>query len=243
MKVSVCPLYTLLKEEQPSDAVNVVIDTLRMTSVAVTALENGCARLRVTESPDEARRLAAETGALLGGERQAVRIEGFDLSNSPLEYTKERVAGRSLVMTTTNGTRAVLTAARLGRVRLGCLLNARALARSLFGESEVRLVLAGTNGRFSLEDAVTAGAIIERLDGIIEWFGAAMCELDDMALASLMLWQAARDDLHARLGGVAHYRRLKSLGYEGDLRFCLTLDALDAVPELGEDGWFRAKQE
>ena len=231
MKCSVCPVYTLLTPEALEDACAVVIDTLRMTSVAACALHHGCAGLQVVCEVDEARALAGATGALLGGERGAVKIPGFDFSNSPLEYTEERIAGRRLVMTTTNGTRAIRSALSAREVYLGCLANASAAASVLAGKERAVLVLAGTLGRFSLEDAVTAGAILHRL--------SCPFEADDMALAALALYERARSDFHAFLGRVAHYQRLAALGFSGDLDLCLTEDALPCVPRLCEDGWFR----
>ena len=231
MTISVYPVYTLLEPGSLEGAAALVIDTLRMTSVAATALNNGCEGLRVVREVDEARALARDSGALLGGERGAVKIPGFDFSNSPLEYTAGRVRGRRLVMTTTNGTRAIHSAEGAADVYLGCLMNATAAARTLARFDRVAVVLAGTEGRFSLEDAVTAGAVISRL--------GPDRELDDMAVASLALYESAREDVHAFLAPTRHYRRLGGLGFEGDLRLCLTEDATPCVPRLGADGWFR----
>jgi len=232
MKLSVYPVYSLLTPQSLEGAAALVIDTLRMTSVAAVALGNGCAGLRVVCEVEQARALARETGALLGGERQALRIAGFDFSNSPLEYTAEKLRGRRLVMTTSNGTRAIQAALGALEVYLGCLMNASAAARALEGRDALAIVLAGTGGRFSLEDAVTAGAVIARL--------GPGCELDDMALAALCLYERARGDMHAFLSPTAHYRKLARLGFSGDLRLCLTEDAAPCLPRLCGDGWFRA---
>ena len=233
MKISVCPVYTLLTPEALSGPA-LVIDTLRMTSVAAVALANGCAGLKVVCEVDEARALAAQTGALLGGERGAVKIPGFDFSNSPLEYTRERVSRRRLVMTTTNGTRAIRSALAARPLYLASLVNASAAADALRGEESACIVLAGTVGRFSLEDAVTAGAVIDRLD--------PSNQLDDMALAARALYRQARGDLHAFLSPVHHYQRLAELGFSGDLQLCLSEDAAPALPRLQDDGWFRAAE-
>ena len=131
MEISVCPVPLALRPGQLDQATAVVIDVLRMTSVAVTALSHGCAGIRAVETVEEARAAAASCGALLGGERGAVRIDGFDLDNSPLNYTAERVAGRNLVMTTSNGTRALAAAAGADRVLLAGFLNVSAVARAL----------------------------------------------------------------------------------------------------------------
>lgn len=210
----------------------VVIDALRMTSVAAVAKANGCTGLRAVAEVSEARAMAEITGALLGGERNALRIEGFDFSNSPLEYTRAQIAGRRLVMTTSNGTRAILAAKDARRVLLGAFVNAEAIARALEGEAQVALLCAGTLGAFTLEDALAAGAILSRLSA------NRQVEMDDMAIAAGMLYTQAMKDLHKTLAQTTHYRRLVSLGYEDDLRFCLTEDCVDAAPERQEDGWF-----
>ena len=181
MRYTVYPVHTLLCE--PPRGAAVVIDTLRMTTVAATALESGCSSVRTAATVEEATRLARQTGALRGGERSAVKIPGFDLSNSPLEYTPERLKGRPLILTTSNGTQAVASAEGAPRLYLGCLRNAGALADRLRGEEEVAFVLAGTAGRFSLEDALTAGALLGRLPS---------GEMDDMAVAALALYRQNR---------------------------------------------------
>ena len=230
MEISVCPVPLALRPEQLDRATAVVIDVLRMTSVAVTALSHGCAGILAVETVEEARAEAASHGALLGGERGAVRIDGFDLDNSPLNYTAERVSGRRLVMTTSNGTRALAAARLADRVLLAGFLNASAVARALAGAEKVCILCAGTNGGFSLEDALAAGAILERLPGAAP---------DDMALASLRLYRQSRGDLKAALAETLHFGRLRRLGFEADLDYCLCEDTLGAVPERGADGWIR----
>ncbi|HML47500.1 MAG TPA: 2-phosphosulfolactate phosphatase, partial [Clostridia bacterium] len=179
MEVSVCPVPLALRPEQLSRATAVVIDVLRMTSVAITALSHGCAGILAVETVEEARSEAAACGALLGGERGAVRIDGFDLDNSPLNYTADRVSGRRLIMTTSNGTRALAAARPADRVLLAGFINVSAVAEALGQTEKVCLLCAGTHDAFSLEDALTAGAILDRLPG---------ADLDDMALASLRLY-------------------------------------------------------
>ncbi len=215
-------------------ATAVVIDALRMTSVAAAAVANGCAGLCTAVDIDEARELASRHGALLGGERNALQIDGFDFSNSPSAYTRGRVGGRRLVMTTTNGTRAIDAAGAAEKLLLGAFVNARAVAESARGAENVALVCAGTHGLFSLEDALAAGAIIDRLRRIGVSF-----QPDDMAIATRTLYATAGGDLHTALRETTHYNRLVGLGLKDDLDFCLREDTVDAVPERGADGWFR----
>lgn len=216
-----------------AEATVVVVDALRMTSVAVTAIAAGCSGVLAVGGVKEAWALAGECDALLGGERQALPIEGFDFSNSPLEYTEERISGHRLVMSTTNGTHAILAAASARRMLLGAFINASATARAVLSEEKVGIVCAGTMGAFTLEDALAAGSIIDRVQAL----GAAT-QLDDMALAAHMLYQSARGDLHKSLSHTTHYKRLEGLGLMDDLLYCLKEDTLRTVPERNRDGWF-----
>ena len=234
MKVSVMATPLNILPGALDGAAAIVNDALRMTSVAVTALSNGCTGVLACAEVDSARQAASETGALLGGERNAVLIPGFDFSNSPLEYTRERIAGRRLVMSTSNGTKAIAAVSGAKRALLGAFLNASAAARAVADEESVVIVCAGTLGAFTLEDALAAGAILEALRA-----QGTSPALDDMAVAAQMLYDSAKANLYAALMPTKHFTRLRMLGFEEDLRYCLTLDALSNVPERGEDGWFR----
>ena len=158
MKVSVMATPLNILPGALDGAAAIVIDALRMTSVAATALSNGCAGVLACAEVDSARQAASETGALLGGERNAVLIPGFDFSNSPLEYTAEKVAGRNLVMGTSNGTKAIAAASGAKRVLLAAFVNAKAAAEAVRGEEKTVIICAGTLGAFTLEDALAAGA-------------------------------------------------------------------------------------
>jgi len=233
MEIRVFPTPDTIHTGDLDGCAAVVIDALRMTSTAAAAVANGCVGLRAVQGVDEARACAAKTGALLGGERNALAIEGFDFGNSPLEYTAERIGGHRLVMTTTNGTMAIQSALSAGRLLLGAFVNAVSVAEATLSAERMAIICAGTRGAFSLEDALAAGAIIHRLKRL-----GAQISLDDMALASLTLYKRAAGDLHRSLLPARHYNRLKEIGLQRDLDFCLSEDTLRAVPEMGEDGWF-----
>ena len=210
-------------EKDLRNHVVIVVDVLRATSVMVTAVEHGVRFIipvsEVEEAVDMARQLGNQR-VLLCGERQAKPIPEFHLSNSPLEYTPEMVADREMVMTTTNGTRAILRAKDARVLLLGSFLNASAVAHVARENGEnIAIVCAGTNGKFSLDDILCSGAIISRL-----------LELDDLARTALTLYDSYKDDLRAALAGSAHVERLRSLGMEDDIRFCLQEDVMDAVP-------------
>lgn len=223
--------------------VAVVIDQLRASSTITAALAAGAMWVRPVVSVEEARAQAAAASrgmpsppgvarVLLGGERGGVRIEGFDLANSPEEYTRERVGGRGIVFTTTNGTAALAHAARARRVVVGCLANLSAVSRAVQGESgTLHLVCAGTHGLIGLDDVLTAGAFVEDL----LHHGRAVVE-DDSALLALETCRRTRmagpigvlGALRTSLGG----RNLLALGLDADLQWCARSSVLDVVPEF-----------
>lgn len=176
-----------LERTPREDKTVVVIDVLRATTTIVTALESGAAGVLPVGEVEEARNLVAswpeaipeglalpglaldETGRplapLLAGERNALPPEGFDLGNSPLDFTPDRVQGRAIVLTTSNGTQALEKARGAGQVQVACLRNARAVARILWEEGrDVILACSGTLGRVSLEDAACAARIMELME-------------------------------------------------------------------------------
>ena len=197
-------------------AVGVVVDVLRATSTIAQALASGYERVLCAAEIDEARALRASLpDSLLGGERKAVRVEGFDVGASPREFREARA--RTLILSTTNGTRAILeTAERCERVVLGSLLNLSAVAAAVGGDDSV-VVCAGFQGGFALDDAYCAGRIVELLGG----------ERTHAATAAGLLARAfptALDGLNARTYGPA--------GLEEDIAYCAQEDRLDVVPEL-----------
>jgi len=206
----------------------VVIDVLRATSVAAVALAAGAAALVPTAEPPEAFALrdrlgAAGKSALLCGERGGVRIPGFDLGNSPLEYVPAAVGGRVLVQCSTNGTGAMIRCAGAGRILLASLGNTGAVVRALRETGDtVHLVCSGKEGRPAAEDLAVAGLLVEAL-------GAAAT---GAAGAARSAWAACRPDPAAFLAGTEHGRYLASVGFADDLPACAARDALSLVPEL-----------
>jgi len=213
------------------EATAVVIDLIRATSVMVEALASGARAIYPTESTEEAIRLANSLGredTLLCGERKGLKIEGFDLGNSPREFTPERVAGRRLVMTTTNGTRAFLAAQNARRVLALSLLNLSATARSVMDASRLVVVCAGKEDRFALDDALCAGVFLrEVLSGRTQ----AAVELDDASRVALALADAFTPD-DAFLRSTAAGAALVAVGLGEDIPWCATRDRHDSVPEM-----------
>ena len=219
--------------------VAVVIDVLRASTTIITALAHGAAGIVPVADVDEARRLAGELGprVVLGGERGGLCIPGFDLGNSPREYSAERVAGRTVVITTTNGTAALHASRDAAEIVVGAIVNRLAVAeavRRLAGDQGVvHLVCAGTDGVVSAEDVLAAGAILDAAT-------ADGCDdaLDDAAREAMAFFRrvAARGDVSAALvdefcrspGGA----NLVDLGMEADLPAAAAIDSLAVVPRL-----------
>jgi 2-phosphosulfolactate phosphatase len=195
--------------------VAVVVDVMRATSTIAQALASGYRRVYCCREVEDALALREKLGeGLLGGERNAVKIEGFDLGASPREVLEPR--GETLIYSTTNGTRAVLAAGAAGReVLLGSLLNLSAVAGAV--REDCVIVCAGFQGQFALDDAYCAGRIVELLDG----------EVTDAAKASSELarsFPTAWDGIMARTYGPP--------GLEKDIEFCAQENVIDVVPRL-----------
>lgn len=213
----------------------VVIDLLRATSTICQGLAAGATEVVPFLEINEALAAAAADRAniVLGGERHGKRIEGFDLGNSPSEYTPTSVGGKRVFITTTNGTRALDHARQATRVIVGSLLNLSAVAASLQKAPRVDILCAGTDGVESREDILAAGAIIEKLlkSGGAEW------ELDAGAKNALNEWRARSGDLAVELRSTPGGRNLLDIGHDHDLVDCARIDALTVVPELDVAAW------
>ena len=202
----------------------IVIDVIRATSTICQALSSGFERVFCTAEIDEARALRDALGeGVLGGERKAVRIPGFDLGNSPREYLAP--TAKTLVLSTTNGTRAVVTAAnRCDRVLIASLLNLSAVVEAAREAGEDALVVcAGVQGALALDDAFVAGRIVE----LLGW------ERTDAAEAAARLvtsWSGAEEAFRASKSGRNLLENAPEL--EADLAFCARESALDVVPRL-----------
>ncbi len=201
-----------------------VIDVLRATSSIVTALAAGCRRFLPVETLEEAATRKAELpDALLAGERQALPIPGFDLGNSPFEYTAAKVAGKTIIMTTTNGTVALRAARPAAAVYVAAYVNASAVAERLAADGrDAVLLCAGTRGRFSLEDMLCAGLIADRL--------AATAELSDTAMAAAAAYRGFKADAAAHVARSSHGSYLLTCGFAADIEYCLTADRFAVVP-------------
>ncbi len=207
----------------------VVIDVLRATSTMVEALMNGARGVYPAASTEEAIKLASSLGrddTLLCGESKGVMVAGFDLGNSPREFSAQVVADKRLVMSTTNGTSPFLMAGDADRVLVCCFLNLDAVVDAVAGSEELVVVCAGRGGMFAAEDALCAGALIRRLGD-----GHPGVELNDAGSAALELTYRFRVGA-AFLAGTRAGRRLIEIGLRDDLEHCAQLDRYRVVPEM-----------
>lgn len=208
----------------------VVIDVLRASSTIVAAFESGAEKIIPTGDIEAASRLVRPSERdrkLLAGERKCCPVQGFDLSNSPLEFTPERVKGKTIVLTTTNGTRALAACAKAGRVVIGSLNNVHAAADALSGEGEVVVLCCGTEGSLAAEDVLCGGLILARFGSAIE-----PESLNDGARLALVLAERAGSSAESFLRDCDHGRRLSALGFERDIVFCSRIGVSSRVPEV-----------
>lgn len=222
-----------IKPEKFKDRIVVVIDVLRATSVMVTALNNGCDKIIPVKEIEEAIDIASKdrNKYLLGGERGGIKIDKFDFSNSPLDYTEDIVKGKSLIMTTTNGTRAIKNSEEAEKIFIGALINGRVVAEKLAKlNKDVTFVNAGTDGEFSMDDFITSGYIINCLRDIMK----NHCSLTDIAKTSEYVY-INNPSIISFVKDALHYKRMKELRYNEDLRYCLSKDLINIVPEY-KDG-------
>ena len=207
----------------------VVIDALRSGTSMLNALANGAKAFVPVESLREAYRIHHQhPDWLLAGERGGKKPRGFDFGNSPLEYTREKVEGKTFVLTTTSGTVALSRSRKARWALVGAFLNAQAVAEkaeeiATREEVNVSFVLAGEKGRFSLEDFLCSGAIS---DG----FNQESVEFSDKVQAALLSFRQARNDLNNNIMQAEHAKHLVKLGFKDDVDFSSQLNVSRAVP-------------
>ncbi|MEM8558731.1 MAG: 2-phosphosulfolactate phosphatase [Bacteroidota bacterium] len=216
----------------------VAIDVLRASSTIVTALAHGAKAVIPVSDMVQAGRLAAnmdEDTGLLGGERGGKRIDGFQVGNSPFEYTPEAVADRTVVLTTTNGTQAIARAKHAAAVTIGTFVNAQRVidflrAADAAGDAEIVLFCAGWQGRIALEDTLFAGYVLHRL-----WNGALPADATDACRIAHAQYRADHDRLTDALAESEHARRLLALDHADDVAYCSQMDTVPVLP-LYHDG-------
>jgi len=217
-------LFELHKEEYD---IIVVIDVLRATSAICAAFENGVEAIIPVSTIEEAVEYQKK-GYLVGAERLGKIVEGFDFGNSPFSYMTEDVKGKEVVLTTTNGTRAIDLAKDAEIVVIGSLLNLDALCEWLEKQDKHVLCLcSGWQNKFNLEDTICAGAISEYLLNTGKFKSD-----EDSSIAAKYLYLSAKDNYLGYLKSSSHRRRLKNLNLNEDIKYCLTPNLTRVIPVL-----------
>jgi len=226
-RLEVCLTPALLPLFDIEDSIVVIIDIFRATSSICYGIENGAdAIIPVSQVEECAAYREMGLGYLLAAERDGKVVDGFDFGNSPFSYTKQKVNGKTIVLTTTNGTHALHLSTKAKRIIIGSFLNLTSVCIWLKAQNQnILLVCAGWKNNFNLEDTLFAGAITERLANYTH-------TADDAAIAAADLYSLAKDDLNAYLKKTSHSERLKQLGIEADIDFCLNVDVATAIPVL-----------
>ena len=208
----------------------VVIDVLRATSAICAAIENGVKGIIPVDSVDEAREYLKK-GYLAAAEREGQIVEGFTMGNSPISFLDPKLKRETIVLTTTNGTKAIKVAEHKETVVIGSLNNLQSLTEWLIRQERNTLVLAsGWKDKFNLEDTICAGAII---DGVME--SGKFASKEDSSVAAKFIYRSAKENIFSYLKASSHRRRLRKLNLNADVNFCLTPNNLTAIPIL-KDG-------
>ncbi len=230
-----------LAEHADPDGVMLVVDVLRAGTTIACALHAGARGIIPVSTVEEAMRLGAtldRDSTLLCGERESVRIDGFDLGNSPAEMTPNVVDGKTLVLLTTNGAPALAAAGTRGIVIAASLVTLRASAERATPSEHVVIACAGSGGLFSLEDFVCAGLLVEEIVRESEH----TLQLDDGARLARDVARAHQGNLAAALRGCDHGKRLQELGFARDLEIAADFDRFSFAPIL-RDGRIVAEPE
>ncbi len=227
MKIRTFATYNKLTGNQIAGQTAIVVDVLRATSSIIWAVRNGADKIIPVSEGGAAAAIASRLGdCLLAGDRGGLRLQGFDFGNSPVEFSKERVRGKTIVMSTTNGTGAIQRVEAAAPVFIGAMINATAVAKRAAAQNrDILIMCAGAEGEFSADDICTAGAIAKAV--LFELGDVEMCDLTRLAILVYEDWKCGKADLSA----TKHYSELAALGFHEDLEFCFSQDITDVVPE------------
>lgn len=238
LKVQTCyspALYPLFHEE---NSIVVAVDVLRATSAICTAFEHGVGKMIPVASVAEAHAYKNQ-GYLVAAERNAVKLEGFDFGNSPQHYIDSDIKGKTIVISTTNGTQAIEAAKGKAEIVVGSFLNLTTLADWLKEQNRNVIILcAGWKNKFNMEDSLFAGALSQLILESEDYY--TLC---DSTIAAGYLYDLAKDDMYEFLAKTSHRHRLKNLDLEEDIKYCLQKDVLECIPIYKEGALVNLKRE
>lgn len=238
MKIDIIVSADDIKKEKILNKSVIVIDVLRATSVIITAINNGCNKVIPVLTIEEALEIYDKDREkyIMGGERKALKIEGFHCSNSPLEYSRQVVENKTLIITTSNGTRAIKRSTLAKNILIGAFINAEDVAnRSINLNNDVTIVNAGTYGQFSIDDFICSGYIISCIMRKIK------AVLTDISKTALYIYEQ-NTDIITFIKKASHYKRIERLKLYNDLEYCCKKDIIKIVPEY-IDGVIKYTQE
>jgi 2-phosphosulfolactate phosphatase len=226
-KLETCFSPALYEADMHAGSIVVIIDILRATSAICTAFANGAASIIPVADIHEAKEYKSR-GYLVAAERDGYVLDFADFGNSPFNFTREKVEGKSIVYSTTNGTGIIKMASSAYALIIGSFLNLSALCEWLIAtDKDVVLFCAGWKNRFNLEDTICAGAIAERLMN-----SSLYSTICDSTHAALDLWSLAKFDLTGYIEKVAQRSRLRDKGLDDCISFCLTCDFTKKIPVI-----------
>lgn len=236
MDIKKLDVFTSLNTFQEEGLMNktvVIIDVLRASSTMITALNNGASGIIPVEDLGSASQISQErdlAGYLLCGEKDGRKMEGYDLGNSPLEYTREVVGRKTIILNTTNGTKAVKKSTLADEIYIGSFLNLSVIVDMLNSSSnDAVLVCAGWRGRLALEDLLCAGNIIYELTS-----GNLPENVRDGVQVAFGLYEKFGNDIEGAIRSSDHARRLKGIADPEDLSFCCQMSTMNVLPKMKE---------
>ncbi len=224
--IDVCLTPDLLHHHKIDNTIVVVTDIFRATSCMVTGFAYGVQSIIPVATVEECKEFQ-DRGYVAAAERNAEKVDGFDLDNSPFSFMDDRLVGAKIAMTTTNGTLSITKAKKDAvKVIVGAFLNLQAVVAYLREQPyDVLVLCAGWKGRPNLEDTLFAGAVVDALKD--DYFVA-----EDSAILSMRAYEHSKDNMALYLSNSSHVRRLQRLGINKDIKYCLQRDLYDVVPVL-----------
>lgn len=232
MEITILESHKSVRMGVLTDKTAIVVDAMRSAATIITALHNGCDRIIPVSSVNDVLELkhVTEGEVLSCGEISAVLIPDFDLGNSPRDYTEERIKDKVLIFSTTNGSITIRKCTGSAITLVGSFLNATAVANyALMEGNDIALVCAGTKGKFSTDDILACGCIIDKI--LTHSKGVQM---DDFSHVAYTLYMQNRDDMRMLLNNCKHYRDLVNSGVMNDIEYCLREDIFTEVPVYRE---------
>ncbi len=230
--LQVCLTPKLFNLYADKKSIVVVVDIFRATSTICTAFQNGIDRIIPVSKVEEALEYRnCGENFILAAERNGKPVKSFDYGNSPQSYVNLDLKGKTLVMTTTNGTKSINMAKKDHMVVVGSFLNLQAIAKWLISrDKDVIIFCAGWKDKFNLEDTLFAGALCKYLQDSKLYYNSC-----DASQASLRLWEISRNNLYSFLENSSHRNRLSNLNIDSDIHFCLQKNQFNKVPILKEN--------